>query len=106
MDSRRTTRKRKTLANPFLRMDPDLSLRLYDYVMHASIAILLVLVLAFGAGCVRNSAQVTGTSGEESAKKPIGSERGTWNRTPQGGSDEKSNSAPIEPAESVPAART
>lgn len=75
----------------------DIELLLIDFILKASVGILLVLVIALVlGGCVRNSAHVNEQTGKPQNTSEVGSSRGTWNQTPQGGSDEKSNSAPVE----------
>lgn len=63
---------------------------------------LTVIVVSFigyavaGCGYTRNSTTLA-SGATTSGINQKGSDIGTWNRKPQGGSDEKSNSTPTEP---------
>lgn len=71
-----------------------------SFVLRSGLCLGLVLLAAFGlGGCTtKNNATVSGGAGP-AAISQTGPGTGTWNRTPQGGSDEKSNSTPTKPTD-------
>lgn len=62
----------------------------------AFIMFALIGFMVAGCGYTRNSTTLA-SGATTSGINQKGSDIGTWNRKPQGGSDEKSNSTPTEP---------
>lgn len=71
------------------------------YLFRYSVAVLVISSIGFavaGCGFTRNNTTVSGGA-NPTAITQRGSDLGTWNRTPQGGTDEKSNNTPPKPAD-------
>jgi hypothetical protein len=70
------------------------------FVLRVLLCLGLVLLAAFSLGGCTTKQHATVTGGAApSTITQTGPATGTWNRIPQGGDDEKSNSAPTKPAD-------
>lgn len=77
-----------------------MNVRAWDWLVTTSLIVSIAILAVLLGGCNLQTLSINGEVTPQ-AITLRGSALGTWNQTPHGGSDEKSNSAPSSPTESI-----